>query len=88
MNTKFELQYVITQDRDAVRNSATEFEYRVIHSASSTVIMTFVGERHTDARGCGGSGTLGCLLVEEHGMVMTKDQAGHIEHHTLPAVLH
>ena len=88
MNSNFELQYVVTQDRDAVRNSATEYEYRVIHLASSQVVMRFAGERHSDARGCGASGTLSCLIIEQHGMVITKDQSGNIEHHSLSAVLH
>ncbi len=88
MNHHFQIQYVVTSDRDAVRNSATEFEYRVVHLASSKVVMSFAGERHCDARGEGASGILSCMLIEQHGMVMTKDQAGNIEHHHLSEALH
>ncbi|MCW8886339.1 MAG: hypothetical protein OQK12_13970 [Motiliproteus sp.] len=87
MNSYFELQYVVTQDRDAVRNSTTEYEYRVVDTLSQQVVMSFNGERHNDHRGCGASGTKSCLLIEEHGMVMTCDQTGNVQHHPLPTLV-
>jgi len=88
MTSDFELHYVVTASREHFRDSSTSYEYRIIHLPSDEVVMSFPGEDFRDARGAGSVGTVSCLLIEQHGMVMTRNTGGEISHHNLPESIH
>ncbi len=88
MKTPFEVQYVVTDQRDLVVESAACYEFRVIDSRSGQLLMSFCGEDRGSCSGWCSSGVVNCKLDEELGLVLTIDSEGRVREYSLPTILH